>query len=265
MSRRAAVQLGPAWRLAAILGTLATVLPICVMAGLSIWYMLLIAAVANAATLSAAWRAESGIGAALANSTLIAISAALLATAGGFCLAAAWEKWLARRRFGLLTLSLLPAVMPAGALGATLLIAFLFLSRLLPLDLGVVSVALGQAIAAAPWAALVLHLRWRRIDPHLRLAALEAGADDRAILREITLPLLRPALVAAGLICCLFSLADFHLGNSLSGATPILSSVVLSGLASGQSPLYPALIAIAMIPVVVFAILIERLLRQPIG
>ena len=40
-----------------------------------------------------------------------------------------------------------------------------------------------------------------------------------------------PALIAAGLFCLLFSLSDFYLSNSLSGAMPTLSSVILSGLA----------------------------------
>lgn len=265
MNREPVQHLNIAWRAVAILSTLAMALPICVMAGLSLWYTLLIAVVASGSTLSAALRSEGSIGAAALNSCLIAIIVALLGTAGGFGLAATWRKWSGKRNFGLIALSILPSMIPAGALGTALLICFLFLTRFLSLDLGVVSVALGQAISVIPIAALIVHLRWRRIDSSLRRAAQEAGAPDRAVLMEITLPLLMPALIAAGLFCLLFSLSDFYLSNSLSGAMPTLSSVILSGLAVGESPLYLALILVAMLPVFAFAILIERMMRKPIG
>lgn len=265
MNRRIGMRFGFVWRATALLAALAMALPICVMLGLSLWYIFVISVVADSSTLLAALQSEGSISAALLNSILIAIIVALLGMAGGFGLAAAWQEWLARRRFGLMAICILPSVIPAGALGTTLLISFLFLTRIVAVDLGIISVALGQAIAAAPIAALILHLRWRRIDPDLRRAALEAGATERAVMREITLPLLAPALIAAGMFCLLYSLSDFYLSNSLSGAMPTLSSVVLSGLAIGQSPLYFGLIAVAMIPVIVFAILIERLLRKPIG
>jgi thiamine transport system permease protein len=59
---------------------------------------------------------------------------------------------------------------------------------------------------------------WEHLPPDLDAAAATLGASPRRVVREITLPLLHPALVAAGTIVFLFTFTSFGVIRVLGGA-----------------------------------------------
>ena len=74
----------------------------------------------------------------------------------------------------------------------------------------------------APIATLIVAIRAYSFDPALEEAARDMGAGTFTILREITLPLLLPGLVSAGLFAFLLSWGNFPLSLFTTGADSTL-------------------------------------------
>lgn len=93
----------------------------------------------------------------------------------------------------------------------------------------------------APIATLIVAIRAYSFDPALEEAARDMGADTWTILREITLPLLMPGVVSAGLFAFLLSWGNFPLSLFTTGADSTLPEWLYDKMASGYSPLVPTL------------------------
>lgn len=237
-------------------------LPIIAIFGLGLYYSLGIILVADASQMMAALAKEAGIAPALLQTPLIAIVVAALATGWGLCLSILWRRWLETRQYHLLMISALPFLLPRFGLGALFLLACLKLAQWGGNFLGLALVAASQAAVAAPLAAGILCLGWRRIDRGWRRAALESGADDLTIFKRLEWPILRPYAIFGALLALILSLGDFYLGNALSGDATLLPGAILSGVAQNASPLYHALVALMVIIDVALLIVITRHLRR---
>ena len=94
----------------------------------------------------------------------------------------------------------------------------------------------------------------------------EAARIDRANawrrFRYITLPLLWPGIFSAGIFAFLLSWGNFYLTYSLAGSTRTLPTFVFSGIATGSSPLYPAIATVVFIPGILLVILADRMRRK---
>ena len=93
----------------------------------------------------------------------------------------------------------------------------------------------------APIATLIVAIRAYSFDPALEEAARDMGANTWTILREITLPLLAPGLVSAGLFAFLLSWGNFPLSLFTTGADSTLPEWLYAKMVSGYSPLVPTL------------------------
>lgn len=176
-----------------------------------------------------------------------ALIAAFLATLGGAGLAALWRVRLARnaaswRRWTALLLGTLPFIMPSLFLSTAHLAAHLFFATYLPSSLGILAVAMADAIRAMPLAAVILLIHWRRLPADLDETATEFALDADRLRRLVIGPVLRPGWGTALLATVLLSLSDFQLANALSGARPMLDPSLLAGIATQRSPIYLALI-----------------------
>jgi spermidine/putrescine transport system permease protein len=67
------------------------------------------------------------------------------------------------------------------------------------------------------------------------------GASTPTILKEITLPLLMPGLISAGLFAFLLSWGNFPLSLFTTGADSTLPEWLYAKMVSGYSPLVPTL------------------------
>ena len=99
-------------------------------------------------------------------------------------------------------LSLLPLFIPGIALGASL---FIFLRMILGLSLGFWSIFIAHAVWAFPFSFLLVLVLTTRFDYRLLEAAADLGASKWRMFWDIEMPLLRPAVIGAGIFGFLVS------------------------------------------------------------
>jgi spermidine/putrescine transport system permease protein len=153
-------------------------------------------------------------------------------------------------------LMLAPLVIPGVILGISIL-AFAsrvaqFADGAFGIELGFLRpglplVVLGQFSYIVSIATLTIAARLRRFDVTLEEAAANLGASQAAVLRTITLPYLRPALIGAGAISFLMSFENFNTTLMLVGADPPLTVMMYGRMREGASPVLNAVSLFLMI------------------
>jgi iron(III) transport system permease protein len=175
-----------------------------------------------------AYTASSQAGRMMLNSIEFAVGSAALALAVGTLLAYVQVRTDAPLKGLFFAASLVPLIIPAILYSASWifladprigLINVLVLKPLLghaPLNVfslwGMVWV---QGLHLAPIAFLLMGAAFRSMDPALEEAALMSGASRRLLLRRITMPLVRPAIVSAVLLLFVQSLESFEVPGLL--------------------------------------------------
>jgi spermidine/putrescine transport system permease protein len=164
-------------------------------------------------------------------------------------------------------LMLTPLVIPGVILGISILslssrIADL-LDTLFGLDLdilrpGLPLVVLGQFAYVATIATLIVSARLKRFDRTLEEAALNLGASHAAVLRTITFPYLRPAMIGAAAISFLMSFENFNTTLMLVGADPPLTVMMYGRMREGASPVLNAVSLFLMFASAVLALTLMR-------
>lgn len=140
---------------------------------------------------------------AIGNSLLIAVVSSFLATGLGTMAGLAMSRY--RSRF-LSLLVLAPVAMPEILLGVSLLLFFL---QVLNITLGLVSIVLAHTTFSIGFVAIVVQSRMMGMDQSIFEAARDLGASPWRTFREITFPLIRPAVIAGALMSFTLSLDDF--------------------------------------------------------
>ena len=187
----------------------------------------------------------------LLNSVLIALAAAVLATATGTL--AAWAMW--RRSAPALSATLyLSLVTPEIVTGIALLALFQGVFRFLHLPLGMHTVILAHVAFSIAYVMIVVSARLRQYDRALEEAAMDLGATEwRAFLR-VTLPVISPAVAAAALLVLVVSFDDYVITSMVAGVdSETLPMVIYAMARRGVSPVVNAVSAII---IVVFGVLI---------
>ena len=137
------------------------------------------------------------------------------------------------RRF-LTSCLLLPALVPPAALGTGLL-PLIYLTRLWGTNLGMILV---HTTLGVPIALLIIRTHLTRGLLELECAAQGLGAKPWDVIRRITLPLLSPALLAAGISVFVLSLNESLVSLFLSTpSNETLPSVIWPQLRYSASPL----------------------------
>ncbi|HLY51847.1 MAG TPA: ABC transporter permease [Steroidobacteraceae bacterium] len=176
-----------------------------------------------------------------------------------------------RREFpgkGLLSvLMLTPLVVPGVILGISILA---FASRLADLlsDLfgleadflrpGLPLVVLGQFSYIVAIATLTISARLKRFDRSLEDAALNLGASHAAVLRTVTLPYLRPALIGSAAIAFLMSFENFNTTLMLVGADAPLTIMMYGRMREGATPVLNAVSLFLMTASALLALTLMR-------
>lgn len=146
-------------------------------------------------------------------------------------------------------LALVPLVIPGVILGISILLtangAGLYLEESFALDIEILRpsfplVVLGQFAFITTFVLLVVGARLKKFDPALEEAALNLGATRFEVIRYITLPFLRPALIGAGAVTFLMSFENFNTTLFLVGSeTPLPINLYLQ-VRDGSSPVINA-------------------------
>jgi spermidine/putrescine transport system permease protein len=164
-------------------------------------------------------------------------------------------------------LMLIPLVIPGVILGISILA---FSSRiaeladsLFGLDLdflrpGLPLVVVGQFSYIATIATLMISARLKRFDRTLEEAALNLGASHAAVLRTITFPYLRPALIGSAAISFLMSFENFNTTLMLVGADAPLTVTMYGRMREGASPVLNAVSLFLMLASAVLALALLR-------
>jgi spermidine/putrescine transport system permease protein len=139
---------------------------------------------------------------AAANSLIIAVISALLATIlgtlAGLAIYRFRQKWLSALVLG-------PIAMPDILIGVSLLLMFILFN----VTLGMTSIILAHVSFCIGFVALAVQSRLSGMDQSLVEAARDLGATPFQAFRLVTLPLLKPGIIAGGMMAFTLSIDDF--------------------------------------------------------
>ena len=197
---------------------------------------------------------------------------ALWVTGLSVCVGTANAFLMERAQFagkGLLSmLMLIPLVIPGVILGISILAFASRLAELFSSLLGVEAdflrpglplVVAGQFSYIVAIATLTISARLKRFDRSLEDAALNLGASHAAVLWNITLPYLRPALLGSAAIAFLMSFENFNTTLMLVGSDAPLTIMMYGRMREGATPV---LNAVSLFLMAASALLALTLLRR---
>lgn len=151
----------------------------------------------------------------------------------------------------------LPLVIPGVILGISILVLASTIANQIEnsfgyeLDLlrpGLPLVILGQFSFITTITSLIITARLRKFDHALEEAALNLGADRIRVLYTITLPYLKPALIASGLVAFLVSFENFNTTLMLVGSDAPLTITMYDRMAKvGSTPVMNAVSFVLMV------------------
>ena len=171
----------------------------------------------------------------VSTSLKIAVIVTILSMVIGFfgALAFARYKWRFRSLFQ--KIILLPIFFPQTVLGLALLLWFN--------SIGVIpswkTAVIAHLVWISPIATLIIAIRAYSFDPSLEEAARDMGASTWDVLQQISIPLLLPGVISAGLFSFLLSWGNFPLSLFTTGADSTLPEWLYAKMVSGYSPLVP--------------------------
>ncbi len=179
---------------------------------------------------------------AFCNSLIVAVSATLISLALGLFLIFYAAQGGRIGKF--LTLFYGNLVIPETVLAVSLLSFF----SLISLPTGLITLILSHTVLGLGFVVPIVYARFLELDPRLKEASLVLGATHLQTFFKVTLPMLRPALIATALLVFIISFDDFILSYFCAGSSAqTLSLYILSMLRSGVSPVVNALSAVLLV------------------
>ena len=176
------------------------------------------------------------------NSLVLAVVTVVVTLPLGTMLAIGLQRWRGRGAGSSSALVSAPLVTPELVLGAALLLVFTNLYAAIPL--GRPAQIIGHITLNLSAVVVTVRARLLMIGSSYEEAARDLGASRRVATRLVLVPLLRPAIVAAGVIVFATSIDDFIVSSFLSsGAASETVPVRIYGAVRGASS--PALNALA--------------------
>jgi len=204
---------------------------------------------------------------ALLTSLRLAALTTVVATTIGTLMAIALvrHRFRAKRLANLLIV--IPMATPEVVIGASLLSMFVYYT----FKLGFTTLFLAHVMFSISFVVVVVRSRLIGFDRHLEEAAADLGATPLTTFRTVTLPLLAPGILAAGMLAFALSIDDFVISNFNSGATVTFPLYVYGAALRGVPVQVNVLATILFLAVVVAVALVlfqqrraERMMqRQP--
>jgi len=152
---------------------------------------------------------------ALFTSLRLAVLSTVISTAIGTMMAIALVRHRFRGRRLTNLLIVIPMATPEVVIGASLLSMFIYYS----FALGFTTLLIAHVMFSISFVVVVVRSRLIGFDRHLEEAAADLYAAPLTTFRTVTLPLLAPGVVAAGLLAFALSIDDFVISNFNSGTT----------------------------------------------
>jgi ABC-type spermidine/putrescine transport system permease subunit II len=201
---------------------------------------------------------------AIKNSFIIALEASIIATVLGLGAALALARMRRRWRAPFDVIVYLTLVVPEIVIAVASLIFFVqFKNNFAPFPaLGKSTILLGQIVFNASLAMLIIRARFVGMGDKLEEAAYDLGSGPFSTFRQVTLPRLMPAVIAAALLSFTFSFDDYILPSLTNGTTSTWPIVLYSAVRFGITPAVNALATIMLLVTLVMIIIVAILLRR---
>lgn len=151
-----------------------------------------------------------------------------------------------------------PLVMPEVITGLSLLLLFVSLQELTgwPSARGATTITIAHITFSMAYVAVVVQSRLSSMDQSLEEAAMDLGGRPFEVTRDITLPLIAPAMMSGWLLAFTLSLDDLVIASFTSGAgASTLPMVIFSKVKLGITPEINALATLIIAIVAVGVIL----------
>jgi putrescine transport system permease protein len=183
----------------------------------------------------------------------IGVMAASIALVLGTCAGLAMNRFARfRGRFLFGFMLMAPLVVPEVILGLSLLLLFVAAQGWLgvPASRGVLTVTIAHATFTSCYVAVVVRAQLANFDRTLEEAALDLGARPFAVLWQVTLPGISPALISGWLLAFTLSLDDLVVASFVSGpSATTLPMAVYSSVRIGVTPEINALATLFLLVV----------------
>jgi spermidine/putrescine transport system permease protein len=191
------------------------------------------------------------------NSLIIAVVATAASTIiGTLCAYGLWK-----RNSPVLAGSLyLSLVTPEIVTGISLLAFYQWMFRFLKVQLGMHTVMLAHVSFSIAFVVIVVMARLRTMDGQLEEAALDLGANEWQAFRFITLPMILPGVIAAGLLAFTVSFDDYVITSLVAGVNSETLPMVIYAMARrGVNPVVNAISALIVVGFGSLILISERL------
>lgn len=147
-------------------------------------------------------------------------------------------------------------MMPEIVLAVGLLSFFTFFS----IPLGLTTLIAGHTLIGLGYTIPILYSRFVELDYSIIEASLDLGATQHQTFYHIVLPMLRPALIAAGLLVFIISFDDFLISFFCSGtSSQTLSLYIFAMIRTGVTPTINALSTLLLLVSSLFVLIFSSL------
>ncbi len=176
------------------------------------------------------------------NTLIVAVATTIISIVLGTLLATGLARY--QKSSALEAVALTPAIFPDLALAIGLLALFTSLH----LTLGLHSVIISHALFCMAFVTAIVRGRLSQIDSSLEEAAQDLGDTSVGTFFRITLPSIKPAIIAGGLLAFTLSLDEFVIAFFTDGpSTPTLPIIIYSMVRFGVSPEINALATVVLL------------------
>ncbi len=190
------------------------------------------------------------------NTLIVAVASTIISLVLGTLLAIGLARY--QKSSALEAVALTPAIFPDLALAIGLLALFTSLH----LTLGLHSVIISHALFCMAFVTAIVRGRLAQIDSSLEEAAQDLGDSPVGIFFRVTLPSIKPALIAGGLLAFTLSLDEFVIAFFTNGpSTPTLPIVIYSMVRFGVSPEINALATVVLLISALIVTIAQRNVR----
>lgn len=191
---------------------------------------------------------------------LLSVTVATFATVAGLIVSVPAALVIVRRRFwgreALIQLLMSPLTVPAIVIGAALYITVVEveIASGVPLVGSTAIFAAGHVLLTIPWCVRLLLASMEGLNQSIEEAAASLGASPASVIWRVTLPLIRPAMFAAGVFAFVVSFGNLEVSIFLSGPGQVTLPVAVMQYLEWK--IDPTIAAVSVLQVLFVAVML---------
>jgi spermidine/putrescine transport system permease protein len=209
--------------------------------------------------------ADPDLAEAMQNSLMVAGLTTVLAVILGTFMALALVRYSFRGRGATDMFVFLPLATPEVVIGAALLGLFLTMA----VTTGFVTIVIAHVMFTISFVVVTVKARLAGMDSHIEEAAMDLGASEWTAIRKITLPMIAPGVLAAGLLSAAISIDDYVITSFNAGQTLTFPLFIFGATRQGVPPavnvLATGLLVVILILLAINVLIQRRLAKRDAG